>query len=412
MKFARIPSGTFLMGPNYPDEPLLSGELGGPAPISLEPTPENPGTPPKETTATEASQNPSSDATKQQNRDAVHEVTISRPFYLGIYEVTEADWSRVMGGNKGTSTRPVAEVSWNEAVSFCEKLSALPEERAAGRVYRLPTEAEWEYACRAGATTKYPHGFGNEAEQAGDFAWTSENSSDQPHPVGQKKPNPWGLYDMIGNIAEYCSDKRIDWLKPSPVTDPHFTESTTWIRVRGGSYLTHSITSTTAWGTGSQDHDRWPNEGFRVALTISNAGGSTPSSSRPTRWQSTKSPADKLEGFISRIPAEFNSKNVFKGDIDWRPQKNRIRTEVFALNESEQIYKGTIWIPCEHQSREFPDNNSDRTGPELLGVGFDYKDGFWKPVRFYLDQQDGRIPIDFKPEVTRSGMIRLLLGLQ
>ena len=128
----------------------------------------------------------------------VHEVTISQPFYLGVYEVTEADWSRVMGGNKGSSTRPVLDVSWDDAVSFCAKLSALPAERAAGRVYRLPTEAEWEYACRAGTTTAYS--FGDDASLLVDFAWFGGNSGGQTHPVGQKKPNPWGLYDMHGNV--------------------------------------------------------------------------------------------------------------------------------------------------------------------------------------------------------------------
>ena len=136
-----------------------------------------------------------------------HKVTLTQPFYLGVYEVTQEQYERVMGKNpsnfKGPQN-PVEKVSWDDAVEFCRKLSELPEEKAAGRIYRLPTEAEWEYACRAGTTTKYS--FGDSESELGEYGWFDKNSDRKTHPVGQKQPNKWGLYDMHGNVWEWCSD--------------------------------------------------------------------------------------------------------------------------------------------------------------------------------------------------------------
>ena len=136
-----------------------------------------------------------------------HQVTLTKPFYIGVHEVTQEQYAKVMGKNpsefKG-SQHPVETVSWADAVRFCETLSSLPKEKAAGRTYRLPTEAEWEFACRAGTTTEYS--FGDDESQLGEFAWFDDNNEDSPQPVGQKKPNPWGLYDMHGNVYEWCQD--------------------------------------------------------------------------------------------------------------------------------------------------------------------------------------------------------------
>lgn len=130
-------------------------------------------------------------------------VTISRSFYMGAYEVTTKQYSQVMrtgAPRKGTENRSSGNHSWNDAFDFCQRLSELPEERAAGRSYRLPTEAEWEYACRAGSTTTFF--WGEDLRRLSEFAPTIWPSTD----VGTLKPNAWGLYDMQGNVTEWCND--------------------------------------------------------------------------------------------------------------------------------------------------------------------------------------------------------------
>ncbi len=128
-------------------------------------------------------------------------------FSIGVYEVTQEQYAAVMGSNPSRfrgANNPVEQVDWYDAVAYCAKLSSLPAEVAAGRVYRLPTEAEWDYAGRAGTATKYS--FGNDEKDLGKYAWFKENSGGTTHAVGEKLPNGWGLYDMHGNVSEWCSD--------------------------------------------------------------------------------------------------------------------------------------------------------------------------------------------------------------
>jgi formylglycine-generating enzyme required for sulfatase activity/serine/threonine protein kinase len=165
-----------------------------------------------------------------------HQVTLTQPFELGVYEVTQEQYEAVMGTIpskfKGLQN-PVQTVSWNDAVEFCRKLSELPAEKKAGYVYRLPTEAEWEYACRAGTTTTYS--FGDSDSELGEYAWYRDNSGNTTHPVGKKKPNAWGLYDMHGNVFEWCQD----WYGNYPsgsVTDPTGAASGRGRVLRGGSF--------------------------------------------------------------------------------------------------------------------------------------------------------------------------------
>jgi len=131
-----------------------------------------------------------------------HQVKVNS-FAIGKYPVTQAQYQAVMGNNpshfKNNPQNPVEQVSWDDAQAFCQKLSEIT-----GKNYRLPTNSEWEYACRAGTTTTYY--FGDDASELEDYGWYKKNSNDTTHIVGQKKPNGWGLYDMHGNVCEWCAD--------------------------------------------------------------------------------------------------------------------------------------------------------------------------------------------------------------
>ena len=205
-----------------------------------------------------------------------HQVTISQNYYLGVTEVTQEQYERVMGNNpslfqrdeiKGSSSdHPVDSVSWDDAVEFCKKLSDLPKEKKAGRVYRLPTEAEWEYACRAGSKTR--HSFGDDEESLGDYAWFDGNSNEQTHPVGQKKANAWGLYDMHGNVWEWCSDWYGDYPKGA-VSDPIGPrEGSDRVR-RGGSCSSYATFCQSAHRQKSRPFFWDFHRGFRIALSPS-----------------------------------------------------------------------------------------------------------------------------------------------
>ncbi len=213
---------------------------------------------------------PAGTFTMGEDEDA-HEVTLTKPFYIGVYEVTNAQWKQVMGNvpsNWKDDDRPVEQVSWEDAVEFCKKLSALPEERKAGRVYRLPTEAEWEYACRAGSTTDFS--FGDKEALLGDFAWFSDNSGNSTHPVGQKQPNAWGLYDMHGNVWEWCSDWYGEYPQGS-VTDPQGPSDASGRVNRGGSWNFTAGHCRSAFRDGNGPSSRGSSLGFRLALSPSGA---------------------------------------------------------------------------------------------------------------------------------------------
>jgi formylglycine-generating enzyme required for sulfatase activity len=201
--------------------------------------------------------------------EILHRVRLTQSFEIGIHEVTQAHYEHVVGRNpsrfKGLEN-PVEKVSWADAVEFCRLLSALPAEEAAGRNYRLPTEAEWEYACRAGSTTTYS--FGNDVSQLDKYAWFDKNSNNTSHPVGLKKPNAWGLYDMHGNVFETCSDFYGSYnLGDSPNVDPQGPSSGSSVDSRGGCWSRDGFESRSAVrGYTVPTDNRHDIIGFRVVL--------------------------------------------------------------------------------------------------------------------------------------------------
>ena len=201
------------------------------------------------------------------------EVTISKPFYMGETEVTQTQYYLVTGtypnwydlGDKGP-TNPVSKVSWHDAAEFCKKLKLRVKTHP---TIRLPTEAEWEYACRAGTQTAFF--FGDDPSALGDYAWHWRNSGNGAqtfsHPVGQKKPNAWGLYDMLGNVQEWCAD----WsgYEKGPATDPSGPASGKYRVVRGGWYgHGESETFRSAYSSCSEPASRSAIIGFRCAMNL------------------------------------------------------------------------------------------------------------------------------------------------
>ena len=174
---------------------------------------------------------PDSDSDARRQEKPQHLVKITKPFYLSVYEVTQQQYEKVMGVRPWERKTLGEDVKWaqegpdyaanyvssNDAVEFCRKLS-----EQEGVEYRLPTEAQWEYACRAGTTTVFS--FGDDVSKLGQHAWYKNNTLDlnktYAHRVGQKLPNPWGLYDMHGNVWEWCQDWFASYGSEKAVSDP------------------------------------------------------------------------------------------------------------------------------------------------------------------------------------------------
>jgi formylglycine-generating enzyme required for sulfatase activity len=193
-----------------------------------------------------------------------HEVTISKPYYLGKFEVTQGQYQQVMGVNpsafKGRDL-PVEQVSWDEAQEFCKKAS----ERT-GHAIRLPTDAEWEHACRAGTKTAYYTGDSDaDLDRAG---WYDKNSGNTTHPVGQKVPNAWGTYDMHGNVWEWCQDFYEPY-KAGAATDPQGPSQGQYRVLRGGSWVFIPWLCRSASRNWLTPDNRGYHFGFRVAACAS-----------------------------------------------------------------------------------------------------------------------------------------------
>ncbi len=221
-----------------------------------------------------------------------HRVRITRPFYLGMTEVMQGEFKRVMGTNpswfcatgklkdavagQDTKRFPVGNVSWDDAVEFCRELSDLPEEAAAGRTYRLPSEAQWEYACRAGSRGRY--GFISEGKaipkesyenELSDYGWFGGNAGGITHAVGLKRASGWGLYDMHGNVWEWCQDRYDqEYYAKSPVDDPGGPPGGSYRVLRGGSFCCLAALCRSACRCDCAPGDGHGDFGFRVSLVL------------------------------------------------------------------------------------------------------------------------------------------------
>ncbi|MFM7599706.1 MAG: formylglycine-generating enzyme family protein, partial [Pseudanabaena sp.] len=205
----------------------------------------------------------------EDERPQIKDVNVAA-FYMGKYEVTQAQWQAIIGNNpanfKDNLQNPVEKVSWDEAQDFCKKLS-----QQTGREFRLPSEAEWEYACRAGTTTAYS--FGDNASLLGEYAWYGENSDGKTHPVGQKKPNPWGLYDMHGNVWEWCQDSyekyggESDLIRKTGKAITKENDNRSRL-LRGGSWNNSARNCRSAYRDNFLARDQFSSIGFRVVCSL------------------------------------------------------------------------------------------------------------------------------------------------
>ncbi len=209
---------------------------------------------------------PDSDKLAESWEKPQHRVRITKPFYLGKYLVTQEQWEAVMGSNpsyfKGPKN-PVEMVSWDDCQKILGKLNA--KSTAGAGKFQLPTEALWEYACLAGSKTRYC--FGDDESKLDRYAWYDENSGDKTHPVGEKKPNGWGLYDMYGNVSEWCQDSYdAGYYAKSPMDDPTGPTGGSFRVFRGGCWFSPAMFCRSAYRYGFLPGGRFIHLGLRVSL--------------------------------------------------------------------------------------------------------------------------------------------------
>ena len=216
---------------------------------------------------------PVQDADRGSDESPPTQVTISQGFWMYKYEVTQREYLALMKTNpaafSGDLNRPVERVNWQDAVNYCVKLTV--QEQQAGRlprgyVYRLPTEAEWEYACRAGTTTRFDFGDDPQSAALPHHAWYVANSAGKTHPVGHKKPNAWGLYDMHGNVWEWCLDGYAPSYPGGKAADPTGAKSGLKHVVRGGCWSNAAAMCRAANRNAYPPGHRSNGVGFRVVL--------------------------------------------------------------------------------------------------------------------------------------------------
>jgi len=231
MKFVLIPAGSFNMGSQLSPEEIVR-RYGG-------------------------------EAKWYKGEQPPHPVEITKPFYLQTTEVSQGQWEKVMGNNPSNFKNcgddcPVEKVSWYDTQKFISKLNRMEDTNK----YRLPTEAEWEYACKAKTETAYS--FGDEVDKLGEYAWYTDNSEKRTHPVGEKKPNAWDLYDMHGNVWEWCQDWYGDYPTNSVVDPKGPTKGKSRV-LRGGSWSNDARYPRSANRNWNIPYNRGYDYGFRVA---------------------------------------------------------------------------------------------------------------------------------------------------
>lgn len=206
-----------------------------------------------------------------------HKVTLTKGFYMGVYTVTQEQWKAVMGNNPSKfliaseKNLPVEQVNWSECQEFLKKL-----QEKEGRPYRLPTEAEWEYACRAGTSTPFYCGETISTDQAnynGNYLYGNGNGNgkkgiyrEKTMPVGSFPPNPWGLYDMHGNVWQWCQDWFEEQYPKKDVVDPVGMTGESRV-LRGGSWIDNPLECRSAYRGGSRPALRHSLVGFRVCFS-------------------------------------------------------------------------------------------------------------------------------------------------
>ena len=196
----------------------------------------------------------------QDNEKPIRQVEITKPYYLSRYPVTQVQWEAVKGTNPSNfkgENHPVELVSWHDVQAFCDKL---------GADYRLPTEAEWEYACRSGTSTAYS--FGDNKRDLEKHAWYRQTSQGKTNPVGQKKKNPWGLNDMHGNVWEWVQDWYATNYYHEAAKDPQGPKKGKYRVIRGGSWYNDPASLRSASRNGWSPVDASTRVGFRLLKTI------------------------------------------------------------------------------------------------------------------------------------------------
>ncbi len=221
---------------------------------------------------------PDGERMHDKNESPIHEVKITKPFYMAATELTYGQYKAVMEDSTLKFDDPSLPVylSWNQATEYCAKLSTLQ-----GATFRLPTEAEWEYACRAGSVARwcYPS---NDMADLMLFAWFGETSNNKPHPVGRRRPNAWGLYDVHGNLNEWCSDWYAENYKDAKNVDPTGPADGTLKVIRGGCYSDPHVKCRIGWRFGIKPDGTYAQNGMRIVREVA------PPTSKPATQEKPK----------------------------------------------------------------------------------------------------------------------------